>query len=141
MRNPEYPKFIQKLEKYSQTDHSNKPEIVHALLRTQSDLARAALDAPATEMAYFTPAEGTAVSDFNEVLDRLVALPVQGKWGGCWGPLVGKPNSLVMFIGWDSVEAHVEARKHFTSEALATRAEFYRIGSGVKAKVSHVRFT
>ncbi|KAI0668495.1 hypothetical protein C8Q78DRAFT_262739 [Trametes maxima] len=73
-----------------------------------------ALEAPVTEIAVFTLKDGHSKGELEQTVDaiakRLDALgEPAGETLASWGPTVEKDNVVALFVGWQSVEAHVNA--------------------------------
>ncbi|KAF7362532.1 hypothetical protein MVEN_00601200 [Mycena venus] len=89
-----------------------------------------ALGSPTTELVLFTLKEGITIADvaplFEELARGLDA--ASGAHPPCfWGP--SDDNHILVFVGWDSVEAHWEAVKegtvlHVTIQALLKKTDF-----------------
>ncbi|KAI0648295.1 hypothetical protein C8Q79DRAFT_905382 [Trametes meyenii] len=71
-----------------------------------------ALEAPVTELAVFTLKDGHSKSELEQTVDAISKrLDVLGEPAGetlaSWGPTVEKDDVFALFVGWQSVEAHV----------------------------------
>lgn len=138
MQSHEYPKVMGELQK-ALPSASADLDMSHIKLHNKYDshTAHRALDAPVTEIVRFTAGEGSTIDAIQSVIDRLCGLKIEGYHGAVWGPLVENPESLVMLAGWDSVEAHQEARKNPSAEGAEISAEFRKWAAGTRPTVTH----
>ncbi|KAI0713519.1 hypothetical protein C8Q76DRAFT_463663 [Earliella scabrosa] len=84
---------------------AGKVQMIH--VKTQKEPYKA-FGAPTLEIATFTLKDGESMSALESLIRELVDA-VSGGAGvvdATWGPVEEKPNALVLFIGWTSVEAH-----------------------------------
>ncbi|KAI0637416.1 hypothetical protein C8Q77DRAFT_1097451 [Trametes polyzona] len=101
-----------------------------------------ALGAPVTEIAYFTPQAGHSKSEVEQVVDAIAKAMVAagdayGVVDAAWGPTVEKENTVGLFIGWTSVDAHWNAIK--TNKTLADLID--KIKSISAVNLVHVELT
>ena len=82
---------------------AGKVQMIH--VKTQNEPYKA-FGAPTLEIATFTLKDGESMSALESLIRELVDA-VSGGAGvvdATWGPVEEKPNALVLFIGWTSVE-------------------------------------
>ncbi|KAF8198683.1 hypothetical protein K438DRAFT_1966647 [Mycena galopus ATCC 62051] len=77
-----------------------------------------ALSAPATELVLFTLKSGVTFTEISPLFDEL-GRGLDGASGAhppcLWAPSKDSGNQVLVFVGWDTVEAHWEAVKEGTS--------------------------
>ncbi|KAI0269756.1 hypothetical protein BC834DRAFT_863201 [Gloeopeniophorella convolvens] len=73
-----------------------------------------AFKAPITEIAFTSPKTPEDKEAVQARLEQIVSLangPTKTAFGAAYGPVVEKPDTFVLVVGWDSVEAHLAARE------------------------------
>lgn len=126
------------------TIFEGSPDIVHVDMQPEGGLA-AALSAPVTEVATFYFNDGPPSNAHEGVEKALNALKAEGHilQGWAYGPTHEtiekdgvKGKGAVLAIGWESVDAHMEARK---GQAFKDNIDALR--NGAKAiEMHHVQF-
>ncbi|TFK49735.1 hypothetical protein OE88DRAFT_1662367 [Heliocybe sulcata] len=97
-----------------------------------------ALNAPATEVVTVTLKEGKSEVDITAFLEQGSKMELPGASASAYGPVVEKPGSFIMIVGWSSVEAHQKVREERTEEAAKVLAGVLQIAD---IKVAHAKLT
>ncbi|KII84621.1 hypothetical protein PLICRDRAFT_179431 [Plicaturopsis crispa FD-325 SS-3] len=77
--------------------------VIHAKFTTDPT---AALSAPTTEYLFTTPKEGSSKEALSEIFSKLALRDFPEVLGAADGPCIERDDTLVLVVGWESVEAH-----------------------------------
>ena len=104
------PVFATSLKNFKRYSVPSSLKYVHAYF---VDSPVAALQAPVTEVAWFTLKAGASKEDAEKVFTELTQVwageaEKENKrcHGGTWGPVVEKPGVYAVVIGYPSIEVH-----------------------------------
>lgn len=101
-----YPRLGAAIGNFFDVTAKGPQNMVH--VRPTSDPFKA-FEAPATEIAFFTPKAGTSKDTAEQLVDTLsktiiAAGSADGVVHSAWGPVVEKENVIALFVGWTSVD-------------------------------------